>query len=282
MTTPTYSYTSSEPFERDDIELVKMFLSQFRDDIGNSYTLKERPDVLERTAKAVEAIAVADCGRRLAIEHTLIQPYEGQKSDDLPFLTVFQQLRADPSFRVPNRFIDVLVPAFAIPKGIDWSTVAIKVRKWFLESSSSFPHDGEKRYSIPGCGFELSVVVHTFDLPDTDGVTVVGRTLPSSDPFEAVLQRALGQKVPKLVAASADQLILLFEDGGTAIGPAQIGMGLDKSVEGLPELKKLDVWSAHTTEWKSNGDVLFMHVWPSRTGPRFWIKDGRFVKAKSS
>ena len=55
---PTYRYASSQPFERDDIELVKMFLSQFKDEDGNSYVLKVRPDVEERKAKAVEAIAV--------------------------------------------------------------------------------------------------------------------------------------------------------------------------------------------------------------------------------
>src|SRR5580704_3255444 len=105
----TYTF-SSQSFERDDIELVKMFLSQFKDDDGKSYTLKTRPDVEERTAKAVEAIAVADNGHTLAIEHTYIQPFEGQKADDVPFLTVFEQLRNDPSLRSPNKFIDVLVP----------------------------------------------------------------------------------------------------------------------------------------------------------------------------
>jgi hypothetical protein len=84
---PTYRYASSQPFERDDIELVKMFLSQFKDEDGDSYVLKARPDVEERKAKAVEAIAVAENGRSLAIEHTYIQPFEGQRSADIPFVS---------------------------------------------------------------------------------------------------------------------------------------------------------------------------------------------------
>ncbi len=277
----TYRYISSQPFERDDIELVQMFLSQYKDEGGNSYVLKARPDVEERKAKAVEAIAVAENGRSLAIEHTYIQPFEGQKFDDVPFLTSFEQLRTDESLRIPNRFIDVLVPAFAIPKGVDWKEVAKQVRKWFTELSGNFPSEGETEYLIPGCGFELKVVVQTFDLPETDGVVVLGRILPGGDPIDAVLQKALIQKVPKLVATPADKHILLLEDGGTAIGFAKVGMGLDKSVENLPDLKKVDsVWTIHTMEWKSKGNVLFFRVWPGWTGERFWIEDGRITNTR--
>ena len=278
MTTTTHSYDSSVPFERDDIELVKMFLSQFKDEDGNSYKLEVRPDVVERKAKAIEAIAVTDNGRRLAIEHTYIQPFEGQMSDNAPFLTVFEQFRTDSSLRIPNRFIDVLVPAFAVPKGVDWKEVAKKAREWFIKQRDSFPADGEKEYTIPGVGFELKVVVQTFDLPGTEGVLVTGRILPSGSPFDDVLRKALRQKVPKLVTTDADKHILLLQDGGTAIGFAQIGRGLEENIKSLPELKKVDeVWVVHTMAWKSNGDALFFRVWPGWMGHRFWIKDKRFA-----
>jgi hypothetical protein len=55
--------------------------------------------VEERKEKAIEAIAVADNGRALAVEHTYIQPFEGQRSEDIPFLKVFEQLRTDPQMR---------------------------------------------------------------------------------------------------------------------------------------------------------------------------------------
>jgi hypothetical protein len=58
---PTFTYASGA-FDRNDIELVKMFLSQFKGAQCRSYTLKARPDVEERKEKAIEAIAVADDG----------------------------------------------------------------------------------------------------------------------------------------------------------------------------------------------------------------------------
>jgi hypothetical protein len=278
--TPTFDYTA-ETFERDDIELVKIFLSQFKDEDGNSYKLGARPDVVERKEKAIEAIAISESGRRLAIEHTYIQPFEGQMADNVPFLTVFEQFRTDSSLAIANRFIDVLVPAFAVPKGVDWKDVAKKVRSWFINTRDAIPMEGETQYAIPDLGFDLTVTVQTFALPETKGVVVVGRILPTGEPFNGVLRKALTAKVPKLVATAADKHILLFEDGGTAIGFAKIGQGIDDSIGALPDLKKVDgVWSIHTMEWKSQGNALFFRVWPGWTGERFWIKDLRFVKTK--
>jgi hypothetical protein len=275
--TPTFDY-AAEAFERDDIELVKMFLNQFKDEDGNSSKVNERPDVVERKEKAIEAIAVSENGRRLAIEHTYIQPFEGQMADTVPFLTVFEQFRTDFSLAIANRFIDVLVPAFGVPRGVDWKDVAKKVRAWFINTRDTIPMEGETQYTIPDIGFDLTVTVQTFALPETDGVLVAGRILPSGEPFDDVLRKALAAKVPKLVATAADKHVLLFEDGGTAIGFAKLCKGIDENVAALPDLKKVDaVWSIHTMEWKSKGNALFFRVWPGWTGERFWIKDLRFV-----
>jgi hypothetical protein len=285
MATPTIPYNPSIPFERDDIDLVKMFLAGFKDDSGRTFQLKARPDVTERKEKAIEAIVESEDGRTLAIEHTYIQPFEGERADAVPFLTVFEQLRTNSGLAVPDRFIDVIVPAFAVGKGMAWKEVAEKVREWFLKTRESFPKEGEAWYTIPDVGFELKVLVQTFDLPDTPaGVLLTSRLLPGGDPFRTVLQKALEQKLPKLVATATDSHILLFQDGGTAIGFAQLGKGLDESVSSLPDLKKLSsLWIVHTIEWKSRGHAMFVRVWPGWTGQRFWIQDGRFPeKAQTS
>jgi hypothetical protein len=114
MATPTINYNPSAPFERDDIELVKMFLAGFKDENGCTYKLKVRPDVAERKEKAIEAIAESEDGRTLAIEHTYIQPFEGERADAVPFQTVFEQLRTDSEgyFRFGKVFRDNVSPFF--------------------------------------------------------------------------------------------------------------------------------------------------------------------------
>jgi len=106
--------------------------------------------------------------------------------------------------------------------------------------------------------------------------------LPSGEPFDKVLWKALNDKVPKLVATPADKHILLLEDGGTAIGFVKVTEGIDENVKDLSDLKKVnEVWTIHTMEWKSNGDALFVRVWPGGVTERFWIEDERFSKKKS-
>jgi len=264
-------------FERDDIELIRLFLGGYKDSDGRSYTIASRPETTERKEKAIEAVAVAEDGKKLGIEHTKIQPFESQKADDVPFLVAFEHLRTDPSLRVPNRLIDVLVPAGAIPKKIVWKELPPKVREWFVNIRGIFQGDGQSWHHIPNLGFDLKVLVQTMDLPDMNGVVGVGRLLPPSDPFLKVLRTALENKVPKLAATAADKRILLLEDEGVAIGFVRITRGIDATVEDLLDLKKIDaVWCVHTMSWKSAGDAMFCHIWPGGVKERFWIKDERF------
>jgi hypothetical protein len=258
---------------RDDIQLVNLFLSEYRDSQGHAYHLLERPDTVERKAKAIEGVAIDEDGRLLAIEHTLIQPFAGQKADDIPFVTAFERLRLDESLRVPNRLIDVLPPAFAIPTGVNWEEVGKKVYEWFKDARHTFP-DGDSWHTISNVAFELRVLVQTMDIPGTDGVVTVGRILPQDRPFIDVLRAALTARVPKLVNTPSDKHILLLEDAGVAIGFFKVIQGIDSNVEALPELKKVDeVWVVKTMGWKSAGDVFFYHVWPGGVRERFRLLD---------
>jgi hypothetical protein len=100
--------TAGANFDRDDIELVKLFLTEYKDEDGNPYHLKERPDKVEREAEAVDAVAVDRQGHSLAIEHTMLEAFAGKRTDDVPFLTAFEHLRLDESLRLPNRLINGL------------------------------------------------------------------------------------------------------------------------------------------------------------------------------
>lgn len=165
---------------RDDIQLVELFLSQYKDSEGDTYHLAERPGVAERNAPAIEAVAVNERGRRLAVEHTLIQPFEGQKTDDLPFLKGFERLELDKSLRVADRLIEVIPTAFAIPKGQNWESVGQRVYDWFKDARLNFA-DGESQHTIPNLSFELKVVVQTMDISGTEGVVSVSRILPRTN-----------------------------------------------------------------------------------------------------
>jgi hypothetical protein len=269
-------------FERDDIELVKLFLSRFKDRENNSYKIESRPDATEHNAKAIDCIALAENGTRLGIEHTSIHPFEGKKADDVPFLAVFEQLGTDLSLRVPNRFTEIYVPVSAVPKGVVWKDVGPKVRDWLRASKDTFLPEGNSRHLVPGLGFKLEVVVQTMVLPDSDGRVIVGRQTPPGDPLTSVLKKALATKVPKLVATLADKRILLLEDEGVSIGFTKVIQLLDETVHALSDLTRIDaVWCVHTMSWKSSGALFFFHIWPGGVQERFTITDPRFSEKKT-
>ena len=114
------------PARRDE-RLIDLFLRGYKDREANLYGLAERPDHVERGRLAIDCIAVNERGDRLAIEHTLVEPFQGQKADDQPFLAVFNRLHHSQELAVPNLLIDILVPVGAIPRGVNWNDIGERV-----------------------------------------------------------------------------------------------------------------------------------------------------------
>jgi hypothetical protein len=256
---------------RRDERLIEMFLSGYRDRAGQSYQLRERPDRVERERPAIDCIAVNEAGETLAIEHTLVEPFEGQKADDQPFLTVFERLHHSRELTVPNRLIDILVPVGAVPKGIDWDAVGERVFEWFRKARHEIPI-GESDYKVSGLGFDLALHIETMEIPHSPGVLLVGRVRPKDRHFSGTLQRALAAKLPKLAAAATNSHILLLEDASMILGLTIFSREIDASEGRFAELTHVDsIWLAHTPVWDTERVVWFFHVWPNGVGERFSI-----------
>lgn len=260
------------PLRRDE-RLIDLFLRGYKDRAGCSYRLRERPDQVERDRAAVDCIAVNERSDTLAIEHTLVEPFEGQKADDQPFLAVFERLHHSAELTVPSLLIDILVPVGAIPKGVEWNQVGQHMYEWLREARLRIPL-GESDHKVPGLGFDLTLHIQAMEIPGTAGALIAGRVLPRDRSFSNVLGRALAAKLPKLVAARANSHILIVEDGSTALGLTIFAREIDAVQNSFPELAQVDsVWLAHTPVWESEKVVWFLHVWPGGVRERFMIKD---------
>src|ERR1039458_1938925 len=79
------------------------------------------PDwVEERMDGAVEVIATRGDGQTVAIEHTIVQPFVGEKSDSNAFMQAFGRIEKNPDLVVAGRSMTVVIPVGAIPKGYKW------------------------------------------------------------------------------------------------------------------------------------------------------------------
>jgi hypothetical protein len=258
-----------------DKHLIGEFLRGYNQHFGTTFRITELPDQLQRREKAVDALAEDATGQKLAIEHTLIQPFLGEKDDAQRLLSVIAPLESDPSLRLPGKSIDVSVGVRAVPQGPDWKRVGAGVVAWFRAIRLSLP-DGQSTHEVPNVGFDLTLRIEKDDSPRPEGRIFVMRSGIPEMPrdFESVIRIALKEKLSKLLAeARADKRILLLEKDNTPRGYNEIGNIIDSFKGDFQELSVVnDVWVMNTVGWTSEGCLFFYHVWPGGVTGKFGVR----------
>ena len=77
-------------------------------------------------------------GRSVAIEHTLIESFIGEREDFERFRR-FLPIQSDPSLVLQGKLIDVNLPRGVLAKGLDWETVVEAFHSWLCVNIHSFP-----------------------------------------------------------------------------------------------------------------------------------------------
>jgi hypothetical protein len=252
-----------EPKER---PIIRMLLSACDNGAWQSADLDW---VEEKQDGAVEVIATRLDGIRLALEHTLIQPFVGEKFDSEVFMRAFGRIEKNAGLTVPERLLDVIIPVSAIPKGYDWDEVGQDLLNWLMANHAGAPREGEASYVVPVAAkarngpLALPVTLRTMHLPGMAGSCLIARDkMPGT--LEAIVEKALRTKIPKLVATAAEKCLLLLERDQIALGDSQIYAQIVKIAPSFPDLACIDeIWMANTA-------ILSSEQWAS-----FSLMDGR-------
>lgn len=216
------------------------------------------PDEDDRQTPAVEAVASDASGRTVAIEHTLIQPFEGERIDTDRFMKVFGPLEGCADLMKPGYNVRVGVKVGAISTGIRWEAVADRVRSTLTNIVPTLG-DGDSLENITGLPFTLNVElgIERHGPEEADHVWV-WRSLPA-DTLKDVVRQALRTKLPKLLAEQTNRHILLLEQADYAHGHASVRIAIDELSPEFPQLTQVDeIWLAVTTCWGTD-DVLFFN-----------------------
>ena len=90
-----------------DDDLIKLFLSAY--ERGSWADARHtKPDSIVRTMQAVDQLATRKSDdKTLAIEHTIIEPFVGEKEDFAFFEAAFLEIETDKSLLVPGRWVFV-------------------------------------------------------------------------------------------------------------------------------------------------------------------------------
>src|SRR5579872_5814521 len=99
-----------EPKER---PLIRVFLSVYENERWKNANLRW---LEEEQDGAVEVLATTSGGATLALEHTLIQLFDGEKEDSSHFTEIFSRIENSPILVVPERNLVIFIPIRAVTK----------------------------------------------------------------------------------------------------------------------------------------------------------------------
>jgi hypothetical protein len=244
---------------RRERDLIQRFLTSYNAETCAHYTVEAWPDE-DSSAQAIDALAVDSAFGSLAIEHTLIQPFAGEKQDSAILLKGLAALDQKTTLVEAGYDVTLTVKVGAVPKGVSWPAVALVVEKWYVSEFPNLPL-GSSTHLIPDLQFALELDIdkeHTGEA----GNVFVSRWMPAAT-VSTPVQRALETKLPKLVAAVADRRLLLLEKDSAVRSPDQIGAAIEDSKQLFPELVSLDeVWVINTVIWPAKDYTPAYLVWP--------------------
>jgi hypothetical protein len=238
-----------------DMKLVELLIEHLNSRRGTDYKVTSRPDQKDGTNKAVEAIATAGDGTSIAIEHTLIEPFFGDKDDTQPLLKVFARVETDPECCLREYYIEVYVPVGAIRKG-NWAQLADEFKVWLRSTKEVLP-EGESYHAFSKLQPDLKISISKTHLPGVPGKVTVGRSDMPED-FPKVIRTALAKKLSKLSTAVASKRVLLLEKDSPTYSYRKIANEIEQACGEFPEMKQInEIWLVDTVAWETEGQIAF-------------------------
>lgn len=235
---------------------IKLFLSAYE---NYSWADAEIDWLDQRMDNAVEVLATRKTdGHTLAIEHTIIEPFVGDKQDFAFFEAAFLAIENDSSLLVPGRWIQVFVPVGTLhnqPKKVAREAIVQAVHVW-IKSNRLALRDGISQHAcaitgIPGRPpFAITLTVKAAPVGRASaahpGILHVRRQQVNND-LGTVIEKALKKKLPKLVNTAADKRILLFERQHMNLIPESILDEIENRRASFPELAHVhEIWIIET------------------------------------
>lgn len=259
-----------------DKQIVRLFLSGYAKKAGAAFPDIVYQDEVVRDRPAVDAIATDEFGSRLAIEHTILQPFPRQKENlNRSLERVFGPLKRQ---AVPGRNICVTVPDYSIKQGQNWGRAAEALRGWFEGAKSSFPLGWSYHIVVVAeLRLEIHMVGHCKAVGEQHSCVSVMYWHPQmEEQFADAVAQSVERKVGKLVRTRADRRILLFERECATYSYGRLEIVISSLVPRFPELERVDeIWLADSLLWEGYGEVDFHRVRPEQSGSSGFFCTGR-------
>jgi len=216
----------------------------------------------EQIDGAVEALVTRTDGQTMAIEHTLIEPFVGDKGDFAAFEREFLKIEDDRSLAVPDIGITVYVPVGILDGQKPAKRRAIVESIHFRIANNRLNlREDEHKYQcdVPGSPpVTLTVERNKFGLPRHNPGSVLVRRQQVTNDLDKVIEKALRKKLPKLVNTKADRHVLFLERDQFTFNPDLIFAEIERQRSNFPSLESVDeIWHVETIGYRREGIVYF-------------------------
>lgn len=242
---------------RREYSFIRLFVSAYE---NGSWAdgIHEQPDQKDKRGKAVDWITKRKSDdKSLAVEHTLIEPFVGDKRDFAFFEAAFLEIEADKSLAVPGRWIRVFVPVGTLqnqPKETVRNAIVQAVHGWIRANRRVLPDGCAKHRCVTAnpdhSRFDIILSVKVVPLlhgPNAGTGLLHVRRQQVEDNLDQVVSKALREKLPKLVNTNADKRILLLERQHMNLLPRRILNEIEKQMDVFSDIALVDeIWILET------------------------------------
>lgn len=247
-----------------DKDVIEDWLKLYNVLKKSTFRVIEWPDQQNRTQKAIDALCEDDSGKRLAIEHTLIQPFIGEMEDRARFCQTLAALENDPKLVLPGFAISVSQSVDCVPSSVHQRlSLKVQLRSDLARILPTLP-EGRSKVEI-SCG-KNSIPLTIFKdrvAPDKQSSFTTARIWPG-DPGPELVLTALKAKVPKLARYTDATKILLLEKNAVAGTIESQFEQLPATVEVEAFLQQIDeIWVVNTVCVESESVIFANNVWPT-------------------
>ena len=238
--------------------LIMMLLSGYEQGTWKSAALDW---IEEKEVNAVEVIASKGDGTTLALEHTLIELFKGEKYDSTIFAEAFEaRIEKNTELIIPGRALDVMIPVGALAGIKDRDEAGDTLLAWLKANHTAIPAGESEQTVMIGGSNPLKIKFRNAATGDSTGYCWLGRA-DKPDTLDKIVEKAIKRKVPKLARAKADKKLLLLQREQMSMSESEVLTEIEKLASLHPDLAKVDeIWMANTSIVESEGWVYLSRL----------------------
>lgn len=233
----------------DQNKVISEFLRTISALVKSDYRVVRQPDCQNRTSKDIDAYAVASDAPPIAIEHTSVESFLGQRLDSARFVKVLGPLERE----LEGMFdfgLDLTIRVAAITTGVNWTAIRQTTKAWILTNAPQLPL-GRSRAVIPRVPFELAIAKHR----NTPGKVWIARFAPPASETQTSLAlafaAALQHKYSELAAyrhTGAVSVLIIESDDIALTSPATLYAAYVVARQAVSTEQLDQIWCACTYE----------------------------------